>query len=395
MAQRMGIHSEAANSKHPALEAELRRRLWWSFVLFDARIAEMADLQSGLLVPTWDCKIPLNVNDFDLRPEMKDPPAVFSQSSESLFAVVRSEHGNFVRHSPFYLDFINPVLKTLAKTSAGEASDSDQLAMLERTIEDKYLTSCQPQNPLHFMTTWTARANIAKSRFVHHLAICSRATEPPTDAQRLAGISYALTLLDCDTKLMTSPLIRGFHWHIYLNFPFPAYVHLVENLRTRPHDHFAETAWKVMGDNCSARFLDVENRDNPLEKKDNPFFKIFAGVVLRAWAAREAGSEQSGRKEVPPLIVTQVRRRMARMEELSRSITTRQQGTEMAIADDMTPEPMAFGSFDPLYTMSAQGVLNTSPGPFPTPPEQHVMGFYGGQWGGPSANWNSMVNHGW
>jgi hypothetical protein len=43
IAQRMGIHSESALAKCTVFEAELRRRLWWSLVLFDTRISEMAD----------------------------------------------------------------------------------------------------------------------------------------------------------------------------------------------------------------------------------------------------------------------------------------------------------------------------------------------------------------
>ncbi|KAJ5509759.1 hypothetical protein N7527_011902 [Penicillium freii] len=38
-----------------ALEAEMRRRLWWSLIIFDNRIGEMSDYQTSSLAPTWDC----------------------------------------------------------------------------------------------------------------------------------------------------------------------------------------------------------------------------------------------------------------------------------------------------------------------------------------------------
>jgi hypothetical protein len=63
IAQRMGKHSESACAKCAPLEAEMRRRLWWSLVLFDSRISEMANDRTTTLIPTWDCRIPLNVND--------------------------------------------------------------------------------------------------------------------------------------------------------------------------------------------------------------------------------------------------------------------------------------------------------------------------------------------
>lgn len=126
----------------PALEAEMRRRLWWSLMLFDTRICEMADYKAMMLTPTWDCRAPLNVNDFDLQPEMKDPPAVQGKSTEAIFAVVCSEMGEFVRHSAFHLDFISPALKTVAKAvQRGPVPEGGELVTLEKTIEDKYLNS--------------------------------------------------------------------------------------------------------------------------------------------------------------------------------------------------------------------------------------------------------------
>ncbi|KAF3893827.1 hypothetical protein GTR04_4399 [Trichophyton interdigitale] len=65
--QRIGIYSESMYSKWSPLEAEIRRRLWWSHVVFDKRISEMSDYGTTPLNPSWDCRIHLNVNDSELR----------------------------------------------------------------------------------------------------------------------------------------------------------------------------------------------------------------------------------------------------------------------------------------------------------------------------------------
>ena len=129
------------------------RRLWWSLVLFDTRICELAISKSILLIPTWDCRTPLNVNDFDLQQEMKNAPAVRAQSTEAHFAVVRSEMGDYVRNSAFHLDFVDPALKAIAKdVQQGPIPEGGELVALESIIEDKYLRFCNPENSLHFMT---------------------------------------------------------------------------------------------------------------------------------------------------------------------------------------------------------------------------------------------------
>lgn len=395
IAQRMGIHSEAANSKHSVFEAEMRRRLWWSLVLFDARISEMTEFKVGMLLPTWDCRIPLNVNDSELRPEMKSPPLIYGQPTDAVFAVVRSDFGHFIQHSAFHLDFVNPALKPIAKGASTTSSDANELAALEAMIESNYLEKCDPDNPLHFMTIWMARGFIAKSRFVQHLSI--ELPEQQTDKQRDEGIAHALTMLDCDTRLMRSSLIKGFRWLIYLNFPFPAYVQLVENLRKRPLGPLAEEAWRAMSDNCSARFIDIDMKDNPMERKDNPFFKIFAGVVFQAWTVRETALAKIGQTAIPPLIVSQIKKRMVQMETDSQQGQSDFEDVTVGTGgiDLLTADPMELSTFGSLNDMGGNNLDNMHHVSLPGSEMQNPLAYESNQWGWPAANWNMMLGHGW
>lgn len=344
IAQRMGLHSESAYAKCPALEAEMRRRLWWSLMLFDTRICEMADYEAVMLTPTWDCRPPLNVNDFDLQPEMKDPPAAQGVSTDALFAVVRSEMGEFVRHSAFHLDFISPALKTAAKdVQRGPVPEGGEMVTLEKRIEEKYLKFCNPENPLHFMTMWTTRGSLAKNRLVEHLSRFSRSSMQQTDAQRDAAISHALSTLECDTKLMTSPLTKGYLWLVQFHFPFPAYVHILQDLRRRPLGDHAKQTWDLMNDNYEARF-------ESMGQCDNPFFKIFAKIVLQAWEAREVVSSQLGNPSAPPRIVSEIRQKVAQMMN-EQEANTEQPNDVLGMSDDFSMSmPMDF-----LHSMGGQG----------------------------------------
>ena len=303
IAERMGIPNESDLSKCNVLEAEMRRRLWWSLVLFDSRIGELADYKTTKLAPTWDCRIPLNVNDYDLRLEMKEPPEVLGKSTEALFAVVRGELGDFIRNTMFYLDFTAPVLKPIAKdVQDGSISGASELVALEKLIEDKYLKSCDPENPLHFMTIWTARAFLAKYRLAEYHSKCLNSSMHQTEAQRDTAIYHAFNRLECDTKLMTSPLTQGFIWLVQVEFPFPAYIQILQDLRRRPVIGQAEKAWEIMSDNYEARFITPQHIDN------NPFHKIFAKLVFQAWEAREAAFRQQREPLTPPKFVSSLRR---------------------------------------------------------------------------------------
>jgi len=336
IAQRMGIHSESDLAKCTAVEAELRRRLWWSLILFDTRIGEIAHSKTPTLDPTWDCKIPLNVNDCDLRPEMKGPPAIQGKSTEAIFAVVRSELGEFIRHTGFHLDFTSPALKPIAKhLQNGLAPEGGELVELEKLIEDQYLKSCDQENPIHFMTIWTTRVYLAKCRLLEHHSRYFSSSVHRTEAQRDAATSHALRMLECDTKIMTSPLTKRFLWLNHCYFPFPAYLQIVQDVRRRPISEQARQAWEIMSDNYQAWFISQF-------REDKPFFKIFSKIVIQAWEACEAASKQPGTTLTPPRIVSSIRHTLAQIARNAQNTDTEQPGYFMGMRIDEFPMPIGF-----------------------------------------------------
>ncbi|CAN9209830.1 unnamed protein product [Alternaria alternata] len=389
IAQRMGIDTESTNARHSVLEAELRRRLWWSLTLYDNRMAEMTECKTTSLLPTWDCKLPLNVNDFSLRAEMNTQPAEFGVLSEALFPVIRSQIGEFVRQSSSHLDFINPALKTFSKKASVSAhSEFDELTEFDSTMERKYLAHCDAQNPLHFLTIWTTRASLAKIGFANYLSTNSQKFGQESDEQRDLGLAFALRLLECDTMLMTSPLIKNFRWIVYLNFPFPVYVHLVQALKRRPLGEHADRSWQAMSDNCAARLMDIEVKDSPIETKPkNPFFTIFAGLVLQAWSAREAVSAQSE----PPKIVTNIKRKMALVDEKAAEVQFQTPGSHSA--NPQTSELMGLGSLG--SQLGVTDGMNIDSGVFPMDLTQAPINFNGSPWTWQIPNWSAMPGQGW
>ena len=317
----MGIHSESTLTKYSPFEAEMRRRLWWSLVLFDTRVGEMSNFHAVTLDPTWDCKTPLNANDSDLRPGMKRLPANRGRSTDAIFVVLRGELGQFTRYSGSHLDFTNPALKSVAenRNGGGPARECIDLDKLEARMENQYLKSCDQDDPLHFVTAWTARRSLAKCRLMEHHSRSYDSKASPTEGQLDAATSHALRILECDTRIMTSPLTKGFRWLNHLYFPFPAYIQVLEDLRKRPSGDQAEHAWEVMSDNCE-RWFGSHSKD------DGAFFQLFAETVLRAWEACEAASKQSGQTKEPARIVSSIR--LSLEERAHRSHTAQENDSE-------------------------------------------------------------------
>lgn len=340
IARRMGFHSESNLAECSIFEAEMRRRLWWSLVSFDHRINEVSSSRSSVIDPTWDCKVPLNVNDSDLRPEMKEPPVVHERSTEAVFAVARSAFWNYLRHTTFHLDFINPTLKPLAKRLSNESSsDESDMVQLERIMDSRYLKFCDPDNPIQFMTLWSLRAQIAKCRLLEHLASHPNSTQ--TELQNDTATFHALLLIDCDTKLMTSPLTKGFRWFNRFYFPFPAYLQISQDIKLRPGNKQTTQAWKSLSDNHEAWF---ENQP----EEDNPIYQVFSKVVLQAWDACEATLKPSGRTITPPKIVLSIRAIQAGMSRKARKDDVEYADTNVTTGVDSlamsTPMPVSYNN---------------------------------------------------
>ncbi|PKX92297.1 transcription factor domain-containing protein [Aspergillus novofumigatus IBT 16806] len=286
IAQRMGLHNESTYTRYTAVEAEMRRRLWWSLVIFDHRMCEMSDYKVTTLTPTWDCRIPLN------------------KPTEALFAVVRSELADLIRHTTFHINFVNPVLAAVAKAKdPGHVSISadGEMLTIQRAIEEKYLAFCDPADPLHFMTIWTTRGYLARNRLLEHYArhLSSPAMQQ-TDAQRNAALSYALEMLECDTRLRVSPLTCRYRWLVDFHVPALAYIHVLNDLRKRPTESHAGKAWQAMSENYEARAMHPKPSGQGV-------FTVFARVVLQAWGAREIFLRQRGMPVEAPQIVLDIR----------------------------------------------------------------------------------------
>ena len=347
----------------------------------------MADYKSAMLAPIWDCRTPRNANDFEMRPEMKTLPEIHEKPTEALFAVVRSEMSNFVRHCAFHLHFTNPYLKSITKTGQnGPIIEGSELIALERKIEDKYIAFCSPENPLHFMTMWTARAHLAKYRLLEHYSKYAKPSVRLTDTQRDSAIVYSLNMLECDTKLMTSPLTKGYLWLLHLHVPFPAYIHILQDLKKRPIQEHAKKAWEIMSINYDARWMSMDG--------DNPLFKVFSTIVIQAWEVYEAALGLNEPLE-PPGMVSGMKQKMMQTDTDAHHKEDADDTFGLNIDDFALPSPMDFEDPRLPYGMEEQASTGLGFGDYSGMLAQPAMDFDIGQLDLSKVDWDSIPNQAW
>jgi hypothetical protein len=266
------------------------------------------------------------VNDSDLRAEMNERSEVQGRFTEATFAVVRGELGDFVRHVTLNLDFSNPVPRPLLH-EAQQGAVQISCATFARTIDAKYLKFCDPENPLQFMTIWMTQGLLARYHLMDNLSKLSDAPAHHTESQCVTRLSHSLDMLKCDTKIVTSPLTKGFRWLADQHFPFFGYIIIVQILMRRPLLKEAEDAWEVMSDHYEARF-------HPQWEGHHSFFILFSKIVLRAWKAREAAFKQLGKSPKVPRVIVAIGRKMAGSNEKATDPGTKQTNSLIGMSMD-------------------------------------------------------------
>jgi hypothetical protein len=279
-------------------------------MLFDSRMGEKADHKDPVLAPTWDCKIPLNCNDSDLWPDMKElPPASRSRTTEALFTVLRSEVADHMRNTSWFLDFSNPCLKAIAK----ELPEGGNIDALWSRLERDYLRLCDAENRLHFVTYHMAKSHIFRSRLFEHFAQFLNTNGQQSEEERDRGMEIALDYLDCDTTLTSSPLCQGYRWYLQSHFPFAAYMHIIQDLRRRPLCRVAQRAWESMSANYRSRFEAYFHYLNNAHKITTPLFIMFSRTVLTAWEALQKATTDPASLQTPKIVDDILKRHMAAM----------------------------------------------------------------------------------
>lgn len=161
IAQTIGIHRDGSHFGLAPFEVETRRRLWWQVCILDVRASEDHGCDPTITEQSFDTKMPLNVNDVDLEPQMKTLPSERKGCTDMTFSLIRFEVANTFRR----LNYIPPG----APRACGDFFASISLEDKERWItecherlEDRYLKHCDMNVPIYWVTATVARLMMSK-----------------------------------------------------------------------------------------------------------------------------------------------------------------------------------------------------------------------------------------
>lgn len=248
LARKMGLHRDGTSLGLSPFETEMRRRLWWHLVHTDFRMADLLGTRPSLDIASGDTKLPLNVEDEDLHPDMIDPPPERSAVTNMSLCLLRCEIIETLRKvtltcpSDVHWEVLyNPDI-TLAKKDS-------VINQIEDHLERKYLRYCDPSNTLHTFVSVVSRSCVCKMRlFAHHPRRFANSPAKAPQSERNIVFENAMKLLEYVT------LIRGgynglnkYMWQVGASYLWRVMLYVLIEARHRKTGPEVDKSWQLIG----------------------------------------------------------------------------------------------------------------------------------------------------
>ncbi|KAG8158052.1 hypothetical protein KVR01_011813 [Diaporthe batatas] len=166
VAQSMGLHRDGTVFRLKPFETELRRRLWWYICVLDGHSSKYQEHEANLHQFFSDTKLPLNINDSDLHPDMTEPPEEVDGWTDMTFCMVRCEAINTASSTRL----IGPGLQRgpwrgEAGNNSAEITVDERKAIVDSFVERvtrKYLRHCNSSEPAPLMSAMVIKLIFAR-----------------------------------------------------------------------------------------------------------------------------------------------------------------------------------------------------------------------------------------
>ncbi|KAI5459127.1 hypothetical protein BGZ63DRAFT_390329 [Mariannaea sp. PMI_226] len=282
IAQKMGLHREDIDSKASFFEKEMRIRPWWHLCRLYCRVPSASAMKSPPS-QVGNVRLPLNVNDADLHPDMTEPPVEHSGPTEMMCVLIKFEVSNWLRSSPTAATVFENILREPIKDSPSTELEDKAINEIEAIYQQKFLRNLDPCIPLHALVRAVAKLAIARMRFkVHHPQ--GRASANGREVRMARDdidmvFESALTMLEMVDVGTHSEFSSHLFTDMTSKFQMDAYIYVISELRQRTSGNRISLAWRLI-ENLYSEHSEL------LYDNESTFSLALGDLILEAWEAR-------------------------------------------------------------------------------------------------------------
>lgn len=248
LAQSIGLHRDGTSLKLSPFETEMRLRLWWHLCVLDSRAPEDQGFKPTIDLANQELRLPLNVNDNRLYPDMTHFPVPSDGWTEISFFLIQTESCRV----------LHPILDTpqghSADTLAGIREQRKRLQDPAQYLSAKYGISPSSESitGLPRISTQHVLTACKKMEFVLQLReeIClGKQNEGQTGATpdiHKLSFKLACDALESSHILLEEGLAGRFQWFFNMYTQWYALAYVLRCLRSNPCGIEADRAWTLV-----------------------------------------------------------------------------------------------------------------------------------------------------
>jgi hypothetical protein len=243
MAQSLGLHRDGSHFPNLSpFEVEMRRRVWWAVCMLDIRSSEDQGTDLTIANTSYDTKLPLNINDTDIDPDIKETPSPRKGVTDMTFALMTLEMVDTMRQM------------MVLGLKDGVRSLEDQSRMLQdiyNKVEQGYLQySSESGNIAYWVASTATRLVVSKMTLLIYLPVLfTPSSEYFTDEIRNKLFIAAIEVAEYNHALNSEQACRQWRWVYQTYTHWYAVVYMLIEIGRRPWSPIVERAWIALHSN--------------------------------------------------------------------------------------------------------------------------------------------------
>ena len=259
IAMSLGLHRDGTHFGLDPFQTEIRRRIWWHLVLLDVDSSRDHGMDAMLFEPLMDTRMPLNINDEDIFPDIVEPPTERTGFSEMTTSITRFETSMMAKRLSctwprVYHAHSGVVLRSLAEKEKA-------IRELQTRLNEKYLQHCDFNVPLQWATAVNVRSACAMLwMIIYHPR--QRQSESISQDMKDQLFSGMVEVVENTRLLECSKATSQWGWYFHNDVQWPAIAYVLNELLIGSPGPSLSRAWRVI--DAARRQWDADS--SPLQK---------------------------------------------------------------------------------------------------------------------------------
>ncbi|KAK6383021.1 hypothetical protein LTS17_003691 [Exophiala oligosperma] len=239
LAQSVGMHRDGASLRLSPFETEMRLRLWWHLCILESRAPEDQGFQPTVDVTNRELRLPLNVNDNQIYPDMTQFPTESDGWTEMSFFLIQTESCRL----------LHPVLDTQGQHSPDAFLDITEKRKIIQQRRQYLAAKCSGTRThlsrlavQHGTTAYRKMEFVLQLREEISLRKQNRPQEDPTPDVLKPSFKLACEGLESNQVLSNGAFGSRFKWFFNIYTPWYAIAYVLRCLCHSPYGFETERA---------------------------------------------------------------------------------------------------------------------------------------------------------